>query len=140
MLKLTHDLSTGLGRLARLADELDVLDLKAGHAFDLRLWKGHTYDAKTKHHCGSAACAVGWCTTMEWANNLGFVYNDALMMPEYGAHQGWSAVREFFGLKDMEAWSLFAANLDKDDPRNRDPHAQALHMRKFLQAKGYYNG
>lgn len=135
MLKVTHDLSTGLGRLARLADDLEVLELPKGDKFSLAGWKTPVYDVSSWiKPCGTAACAVGWCTTFDWAKDLGLKFSHS--MPVYKQHTNWDAVIQFFELTEMEALELFQEP-NRFEERCECPKAQARHMKEFLRQKDY---
>lgn len=122
MLKQNHDVTTGLGRLGKLTDDLATFSFKPGE-FDLGAWS-----------CGTSACAVGWCCTFDWAINQGLIFKG--LAPFYKGNSGYEAAAAFFGVTLREIEHLFAPSWSA--PRMKDPIAQSEHMRAFLTKKGYY--
>lgn len=121
--------STGHQRLKILADFLDTK--VPAERFHLKLWSDEGFP---KNECGTAACAVGWATTIpEFAADglhlepwPGGGKCTVLM---FGAQAHWSAAERFFELEHFEAKHLFGENAYSDPT---DKRAVVSRIRSFL--------
>jgi hypothetical protein len=150
-----HDLSTGRGRLAHLADFLDTVKLRE---FDLRTWKREA-------DCGTTACAVGWAATLPEFQELGFYIQKLNMyqgddmggsfrpiytfggtraihgdshwsaQPSGSAVTQWEAVDAFFEIpSEVSGYLFLAGSYDEDgeDDATVAPGEVAARIREYL--------
>jgi hypothetical protein len=106
----THNLSTGLGRLKQLRD--DLAELQTMQSKPIRFSMSRWYD--DRRVCGTTACAVGYCSMQSWAKKEGLTLIDGMygtlspmMVPAYDGEKGFSAVSNFFEIEEHYAYYLF---------------------------------
>jgi hypothetical protein len=89
----------------------------------------------TSWHCGTTACAVGHaCLNPAFQEQgLSLVKDGTAMVPLYGGHAGWNAVREFFGIDSDEDAYLFLA-WEYPDGSETTPDQVADRIELFLQS------
>lgn len=123
---MPHDLSTGLGRLKQLRDDLVLLDAMKVKpvTFSMHTWA-------RRHACGTSACAVGYCASLPWARALGLHLQDNWMhrpgffAPRYGEDVAFDAVASFFQISLDEAFLLFDDGAyEKEDDEEYEPTIQ----------------
>lgn len=103
--------------LRRHADEL---------AIDMGCWADGIRDGRPA--CGSAACAIGWASTIPSFRRDGFRLRDMtgeMVMPIYGDARNWAAVERFFDVDVETANYMFSPNSDDYDLYVGAPAARA---------------
>ena len=139
---MTHDLNTGRGRLARLADALEN-DLPKrfeaeGRTFDMRAWR-----TDLDPECGTAACAAGFACmlpefnqrglVLEWSDNLNVAEAYPIFKQEDGVLNEWEGLAAFFGVGlEVVDW-IFDANCYKAKALKITPKMVAARIRKYLK-------
>ena len=110
-------------RLRKLAAFLESGYIKPKW-FNMGRWAEGGFKEK---QCGSAACALGWATTIFRDLNL---EGDT---PMYRGRVGFAAGEAFFGISFEEAEYLFAPDAYNYKQENKIPaKAAAKHIRKLL--------
>ena len=120
-------------RLTKLADFLDGLRLSKSRRFDLTEWGNKT-------ECSTAACAVGWATTIPSFRKAGFKTKQLEYSPEsegrfcptYRSHSGFKAACEFFGLDRRQVDYLFTTEGYKQPTKS----AVVRRIRAFVKSEG----
>lgn len=112
--------TAGLRRLLKLADFLDALPPAR---FDYGVWVRSDWQGSSDLSCGTAACALGWATTIPEFRKMGLrlVRRFKSGVPVYKSREGASAAAAFFGVTDEEAFYLFVRNVHKTRPRSKSP-------------------
>jgi hypothetical protein len=87
--------------------------------------------------CGTAACAIGWATTIPAFRIEGFTGKQSdqanIVYPSYRSYESWEAVEKFFGLGKRKAEYLFD---DENYPGAPTPKQVAKRIRKFVKDAG----
>lgn len=87
-------------------------------SIDMSDWVSRVGHGDMRHECGTVCCAIGWAGNDPIFNSLGFglVAGGSFsfeVYPEYktesSLHNGWVAVREFFGITQSTALDLFSS-------------------------------
>lgn len=123
-------------RLLRLADFLQIVPEEK---FDLEEWTNVDTLEKmpelTGKTCESTACAVGWASAIPEFKEIGFHFelneDQEYLIPVWGDHKNWDAVREFFGLSIGQAEKLFMYY--NYAPGGNGPKDVAKAIRKFVK-------
>jgi hypothetical protein len=125
---ISHDVTTGLGRLKQLRD--DLAELSAMEKKPIRFNMGRWYD--DRRICGTTACAVGYCSMQDWARKQGLRLIDGMcgtispmMVPAYGDKKGFEAVSDFFEINGDDAYFLFNdGDYEEDEDGDTDPEIE----------------
>ena len=94
--------------------------------------------------CGTKACAVGWACLYPEFNEHGLrplpeMISVDIILPEFGKHQGWLAVKRFFNLSEADALRLFSIEKYPDLRVTIGPSHKAAvlrRLRRYLLRKG----
>jgi len=113
-------------RLLRLADLLDTVPPEH---FDLGVWL-----AGDGPPCKTAACAVGWATTIPAFRRAGLT-TDSSGWPIYSEWGGFNAAEQFFGLTEDDALHLFASSYRYRLADLTRPTTVARRIREFVEAQ-----
>lgn len=92
----------GKRRLLKLADFLETADLPG--KFDMGSWSEEEESGRPK--CGTAACAMGWATTIPSFRRAGLFLNE-YGEPEFEGHTESEAAAHFFSIAISQARDLF---------------------------------
>lgn len=115
----------GINRLNKLLDLFENFDEKVDGKFDISIWAQELDRNKPK--CGTAACALGWATTIPSFRKAGFrlVKDDSFSHGRYHVNLKWrpaykdiedmpfTAAAYFFGITTKDAEEAF----DFDDSK-----------------------
>lgn len=92
----------GKRRLLKLVDFLETADLPG--EFDMGSWSKEEENGRPK--CGTAACAMGWATTIPSFRRAGLFLNEC-GDPEFKGYTESQAAARFFGIENEQALNLF---------------------------------
>ncbi len=92
-------------RLLLLADFLETVPPER---FDMARWTGVDWAGKSDLSCGTAACAMGWATTIPQFRKLGLKLNK-FGVPEFKSYFGYGAATRLFDIDFYETTYLFAS-------------------------------
>ena len=123
----------GNERLKTLAAFLESFDATKGakDEFNMGVWY-EQYERGTPG-CGTAACALGWATTIPAFRDAG-LYRDECGDPTFGFACGLGAGANFFGLTAEQSSHLFwPYSYGKND--DKSPRGVAARIRELLGAK-----
>ena len=129
---------TSVRRLTTLAEFLEDFAGRTGPADTLEMG---TWFQDPDRGCGTAACALGWATTIKALRDEGLV-RDYLGLPAYGGFSQYQAAEEFFDITRKSARKLFGfAGYGVDGFGNyRDPAPAEVAARvRLLIAQGHLN-
>lgn len=135
-----NDVTTGLGRLKQLRD--DLVALSAMEKKPIRFNMGRWYD--DRRICGTTACAVGYCSMQGWAKKEGLslvegvhINDFPLMVPSYDGKTGFRAVAEFFEIDEGDTYYLFNdGDYEEDEDGDVDPDIEdVLHRMDHVIAR-----
>lgn len=112
-------------RLLKLAEFLE--NEVPRKRFDMGQWGGHSGFHENK--CGSAACALGWATTIPAFRRAGLIFSER-GIPTFEGEWGEDAGARFFNLPRGQATTLF---MPGSYPNHRaTPKQVAKRIRKLV--------
>lgn len=131
-------LSTRIKRLTTLAVMLESIadSTRRTVGFHLSRWKttksSLTLEQSDRPECGTAKCAGGFVATHPGFRKLG-VRAGCAGAPIYKGEYGFDALRELFGISDLESQRFFSSSTYSEVERN-DPLAVAIRVRSKLES------
>lgn len=125
------DQREGLRRLLVLADFLETVPASRFH---MDVWVGDDWKGAADLSCGTAACAMGWATTIPEFQQLGLrlvAFSRYGGRPQFYGYQDFEAAVAFFRIDECDANMLFTSEPD----RNESPKVVATRLRDFVSER-----